>query len=119
MDLAGWPAVLAAFVSLLGSVAVLYKAHDERLKIRSEREKIEAEREQIEACASEKITQTALSLLRPLEARVTALEAENEALRAAVAVLRSENEELCEGVRLLSRQVEEMGARPAYKFRKR
>jgi len=91
---------LAGVSSLIGALLALSKAQ-------SERRKIEAEREQIEAGASEKITQTALSLIEPLNLRIAAVERENVALRLAL-------QRYTLGVRILIQQLREHEIDPAW-----
>jgi len=128
--------LVTAFTTLIGAGLLIYKAKDdlkkivaERQRIESERGKIESERENIEACASEKITQTAIALIAPLREQVEAQGKEIKALKSErellikeitdqgqrITALEGENAELWKGVGTLTRQIEELGERPIWK----
>lgn len=125
-----------ALTTLIGAALLVYKAKDdlkkivaERERVEAERGKIESERENIEACASEKITQTAIALIAPLREQVGAQGQEIKALKAErellikemadqgqrITALEEENAELWKGVGTLTQQIEALGERPAWK----
>jgi phage shock protein A len=68
--------VSGGIASLVTAGAGLYLLHAQREKLYAERRKLLAESESVEACASETVTGAALVLIRPLQERVTALEAQ-------------------------------------------
>lgn len=116
----------ASFAAIITAIAGYVKG-------RAERHKFEAERDKLGADHDEVITRAALSLLRPLEARVdqqaariTELEMQERdgarrmsEMETQVATLQRENEELYDGVGILCGQISALGQEPRWRPRAR
>jgi uncharacterized protein YlxW (UPF0749 family) len=77
--------------------------------------KARAEADKEEADASQKITNSALSLVEPLKARIADLEEEVRALRLEVGKLRHEQTDLICGADQLIGQLKALGETPVWK----
>lgn len=90
-DLQGWILAITALGSLAGAIAALRgarterrRAQAERVRIDSEKETAEADQEKARAEAAAATVATAMTLLKPLQEQVAALEVDVTWLRNAV-----------------------------------